>query len=391
MQPNGVVPQYWFPSGGERDFTLGRHLTKLEPFKQNLIVMKGIDNKAGKNTTYANGHIEGVTSFLTGLPPLAIDPANNQFSASGVSIDQLIADHQLSAGYLPKTRSLHFGEEGAGGYSAVAYAGPEQPMAMMSPQASFDLLFEAAADPDAVMKARALKKSVLDGVSGDFTRLSARISGDDKQRIDEHLEALRRIEMRLSAYAACSRPMLDISPENDDETRTLYYDLVAAALTCDATRVVTISFRHSGGGGPQLPFAGVYEDIHELSHQIVAEATPGKAHEDFDKYHQWYTSKTAYLVDRLSNTLLPDGKSLLDETVLLQGSEISWDHDTPDMPYLLLAGAETPFDTGRFVQLAPKVPHNWLLVTLGRAFGLELDEFGDPMYARGHLDQLFKA
>jgi len=118
----------------------------------------------------------------------------------------------------------------------------------------------------------------------------------------------------------------------------------------------------------------------------VEEALDGPSHIGFDTYHQWYPGKVAYLVGKMKDVLLPDGKTLFDETVLFQGSEISWNHDHPDMPFLIMAGDATPFRTGRFVQVGPAIPHNHLLVTLGRAFGADITEFGDPAVTQGNLD-----
>jgi hypothetical protein len=387
MAPDGVVPEYWFPTGTETDFTLGKHNALLEPHQARCLFMKGVHNAAAKNFEYINGHIEGVTSMLTGLAPLPIDPDANVFTGNGPSIDQVIAGAIETTGYVPKVRSLHFGEEGAGGYSAISYAAANQPMDMIAPLQAFELLFDdAGATEAALLAARARQKSILDGTLSDFERVTKRVSGEDKKRIDAHLEAVRDIEKRLESAAICQQPTLDLDPADDDERRTLYYDILVAAMTCDATRVATASFHHSGGGGPQLPFAGIYEDIHELSHQIVGEALGGPAHLSFDAYHQWYTGKIAYLVSRMQDVLLPDGKTLFDETVIFRGSEISWNHDHPDMPFLVVAGASTPFASGRYVELAPSVPHNHLLVTLGHAFGVEMDAFGDPTIAAGNLD-----
>jgi hypothetical protein len=384
MQPDGVVPAYWFPTGSETSFTLGKHVEKLAPFQDQLIFMKGVDNLAAKNFAFTNGHIEGVTSLLTGLAPYVIDVASNQFSGAGPSIDQVIAQVIRDTGYVPKLSSVNLGEEG-GGYGTISYEDVNKESGRLTPNQLFDALFKDQSE-DQALKARALKKSILDGTIEDFTRLSKRVSGADKERIDAHLEAVRDIEKRLENSAICAPPMVNLSPLDDDELRTLYYDLLVATMTCDATRVATVAFRHSGGGGPQLPFAGVLQDIHELSHQIVGEAEGGPSHIEFDKYHQWFHGKIAYLAGRMKDVSLPDGKTLLDETVLFQGSEISIDHSTPNMPFYLMAGADTPFHTGRYVEFPTAVPHNHLLVTLARAFGAEIDAFGDPMFAMGNLD-----
>jgi hypothetical protein len=150
--------------------------------------------------------------------------------------------------------------------------------------------------------------------------------------------------------------------------------------------VATASLYHSGGGGPQLPFVGVLEDIHELSHQIVGEALGGPSHVAFDTYHQWFTGKVKYLIDSLRAVTLPEGHTLFDETVILQGSEISWNHDHPDMPYMIAAGVRTPFRTGRYVELRMGTPHNHLLTTIAHAFDVVLDRFGDPRIPAGDLD-----
>src|SRR5262249_56652028 len=127
-------------------------------------------------------------------------------------------------------------------------------------------------------------------------------------------------------------------------------------------------------------------DMQELSHKI-APAKPGdQSMKDFAKVVQWFTGQLANFIDRLKAVTLPDGSTLLDETVVFQGSEISFNHDQPDMPFLVVAGGKTPFRTGRFVQTPPKTPHNNLLLTLLHAFGLQATTFGDPAYATADLD-----
>ena len=392
MAPDGVVPAYWFPTGTETSFTLGRHVAQLAPLQDRLIFMRGVDNVAARTYPNKNGHIEGVTSFLTGRPPTLINMAANQWTGSGISLDQLIAQRQLASGYLPKVSSIHLGDEGAGGYSSLAYAGPGQAMDVTSARTLFSLLFEDSTQTaEALARARERRQSILDGTKEDYARLLPRVSGEDQRRIEAHLDAVRSIEARLANTTVCARPTLDLDPADADERRTLFYDLLVAAMACDASRVATVSLYHSGGGGPQLPFVGVFEDIHELSHQIVGEATGGPSHLAFDTYQQWFTSKVKYLVEKLRAVNLPEGHTLFDETVLLQGSEISWNHDHPDMPYMLIAGAQTPLRTGRFVEVARGTPHNHLLTTLARAFDITLNAFGDPAIRAGDLDDALLA
>src|SRR5262245_14654385 len=42
MVPNGVVQKNWWPTGGERDFQLGKTMEVLAPYKQHLQVISGL-------------------------------------------------------------------------------------------------------------------------------------------------------------------------------------------------------------------------------------------------------------------------------------------------------------------------------------------------------------
>ncbi|MDX2015384.1 MAG: DUF1552 domain-containing protein [Myxococcaceae bacterium] len=253
------------------------------------------------------------------------------------------------------------------------------------------VLFDSPGAMTSVENARLRNQSVLDGSKADFQRLAQRVSGVDKQRVEAHLEALRSIEQRLALTTSCTSPNLP-SAMNGDQQRDLYFDLLTAAFACDASRTATVLFFHSGGGGPKLPWLNIFEDIHEISHQVEGDSPPATSVANFDAYHQWWSRKTLRFVQRLKATATADGGTLLDETVIFQGSEIAWAHTTPDMPFLLIAGDKTPFDTGRFVSFTPRAMHTHLLTTVLHAFGHPATRVGDPQYAPGNLDaRLFKA
>ena len=392
MCPDGVEPQWWFPTGSETAFTLGRHNLELAPIQQHLLLARGIDNQIAidaRTALMGNGHAEGVASLLTGYAPTEQPVMSNDWYTKGPSIDQVIAQFHKDAGFVGATDSLHFGEEGPGAYSSISIRpdGSRSDFYNAFANGSLDLLFAADSpqSQEALQNARRRKHSILDGVKADYEALAQRVSGDDLRRIQAHLEALRSIEQRIDRVVTCQRPQLT-PPMDDDQTRDLYYDVLVAALACDATRVATVSFRHSGGGGPKLPFANVQEDIHELSHSIVGEPLDGPAHAEFDRYHQWFWKKALSLVTKLKAIETPEGGSLFDDVVIFSGSEISIDHGNVNMPFMLMAGDKTPINTGRFVDLPAGTSHTGLLVTLLRAFGVEADQFGSPSLPAANLD-----
>jgi len=384
MCPNGVDPSLWFPTGSETSFTLNQQNAPLEPIKAHLVLTQGILNKLAIDTPNGNGHAEGVQSLLTGFSPRDVG-GNDWRLSQGPSIDQIIAEHHAKAGFVGRVRGIHLGEEAPGTYSAISIkpSGDREDYTW-DMRALFDS--PGAESAAALERARLRNKSVLDGTRADYTKLAARVSGEDKRRIDAHLEALRSIEVRFNQVTACANPNL---PEaaNDDQRRDLIYDIITAAMTCDATRVATVVFRHSGGGGPTLPFINVFEDIHELSHQIVGAPAGAKARNDFTAYHRWWSQKTLRFIQKMKDTPMPGGGSLFDDVVFFQGSEIGHDHHCRDMPFLLAAGAKTPLRTGRFVRFSPGAMHTHLLTTLLHAFGIDAAQVGDPRYAPGNLDK----
>lgn len=386
MCPDGVEPGFWFPTGGELDFVLNAQNAPLEAIRKHLIVTKGIDNKVAIDAAalgFGNGHAEGVASLLTGWSPRD-HGGNNWVSRGGPSIDHLIAKKHKQDGYVGRAAGIHFGEEAPGSYSSISILanGDREPYSWNT-----KVLFDSPESQTALAMehARKRRQSILDGSKRDFAALSVRVSGEDKRRIEAHLEALRSIELRDAVARGCTAPSTAM-PMDGDQRRELIWDIIVAAMACDATRTATACFHHSGGGGPALPWLDVLTDIHEISHQIVGAPAADRSHEDFTKYHVWWSKKTVSLVEKLKAVTLPAGGTLFDETVIFQGSEISFNHACPDMPFVLIAGDKTPLRVGRYISFAPKVMHTHLLTSLLHAFGLADAQVGDPLYPPGNLD-----
>lgn len=388
---DGVIPELWFPSeSSETGFTLKPMLEPLAKHRANLIIMKGVDNRVAMESKARNGHAEGVSSFLTGWAPIEMPlKSNNWFPPSGVSsVDQVIAKELEKRGVLTKYSSVNF--QGGGSYDTLAWVNGQSVPGAKGLSAA--LASTPMQSDEAIAKAKALRKSILDGALGSYQRLAGKVSGEDRNRINAHLESLRDLEKRIDltgASAACGKmPAPLMSMYDNEKSMRANLDLAIAAFSCDLTRSITLNWQHAGGGGPQLPWIDVQTDMHELSHQVVsAKATTSR--DAFVKVRRWFNEQLAYVVDRMKAIQLPDGSTLFDETVLFPGTELSFDHNQPDMPYLILAGDRTPFRTGRYVQVAPKVPHNNLLVTMLHAFGIDATSFGNPAYSSGNLDAQF--
>jgi hypothetical protein len=330
--------------------------------------------------------------MLTGFGISGDSPAFG--TAQGISLDQKIAK---TLGATLKRPSMVFATDpAAGNFNALSWDEHLQVIPKQSsPMEIFRQLFaDASLTSEALAAQLARRRSILDDVQGDFTRLSGKISGDDARRVRAHLEAVRAVETKLGIEVTCKPPGAAY-PEgnNDDKLPELIrsqIDLFVLALSCDITRVATFSFRHPGGGQSYHPWLGLPGDAenelvnehHEMSHDDV------RQRDKLRTIAAWYLEQTAYLIGRLKDVKEGMG-SLFDGTVVFQGSECADgpEHTKTNMPYLLAGNAGGAFKTGRFLKY-DGVSHNDLLVSLQNAFDIPDTTFGDPRVCSGPLARL---
>ena len=93
--PNGVAKNssgidYWTPSTEGRNFQMSQILAPLEPFRDRLLVVSGLDqNQAEAGNDGASGdHTRGTSSWLTGVYPKRTEGADVR---NGISADQIAA------------------------------------------------------------------------------------------------------------------------------------------------------------------------------------------------------------------------------------------------------------------------------------------------------------
>jgi hypothetical protein len=91
----------------------------------------------------------------------------------------------------------------------------------------------------------------------------------------------------------------------------------------------------------------------------------------------WWARRFAELLIRLEGLPDSDGRTVLDNTLVFQSSDISDgdSHNHDDMP-VILAGGAAGFAMGQHLELKDR----WfgdLFLTIGQAFGLDLKSFGE--------------
>ncbi len=392
--PNGLLPA-WTPSGSESDFALSPILAPLAEHQAELVVIRGLYQQGGGG----DGHQNGIGGMLTGTTlnsgPFGGMQAPPAGWASGPSVDQRIAD---VIGVETKLRSLELGVQvgAADNWGRMCYRAGDQPLPPDDdPSAVYARVFaELHTDPAVLAADRARKKSILDAVGSEYSRLSAVLGSADRQRVDAHLQAVRDIEERLSRAAAsggaaCSDPVVPALAKDDNDAfpqvGALQLDLLAMALACDITRVASLQWSRSVSD-TRFTWLGIQESHHDLSHLGDDDAA---AVDKLTRIEAWYATQLATLIAKLK--AIPEGDgSVLDNTVILFCNELAKGntHSREDAGYVLAGRAGGALKTGRFLRFDGNTSHNGLLVSLLHALDIPDQRFGNPDWSNGPLPGL---
>jgi uncharacterized protein DUF1552 len=388
--PNGHIHSAWWPTSGTgTSFTLNETHQPLLAHQSRMTLLKNVDLKSASGGP-GGPHQRGIGTLFTGQYLQEGDFVDGCGShagwADGISVDQAIA---AQIGQNTPYASLELGvratENDVQGRIAYSAAGAPLPP-ILQPLDLYNRIFKDLIVPDSSgqMPPDALlaeRRSVLDTVGEQLTALEAKVSSDDKKRLDAHLTLVRDVERRLGQVPlACSKPKLPATLDPTSETdmptiAELEIDLLAIAFACDLARVASFEIS-TGLNRIRYPWLNSMGEGHPLSHmsqddpdarpQLVARA-------------QWHSGLIARLYDQLAQVTEGDS-TIADNTLLVWGSEVSEGnvHSHTNLPFLLMGGG-WHFQTGRYLDAAGSTgnaSHVDLLVTLQNAMGLDVTTFG---------------
>jgi Protein of unknown function (DUF1552) len=360
---NGVIKSSFYPSGSE--LTIGATLKPLEPWAKKITIPMGLHLNLA---TYA-GH------FAWGA--LWTGKAKGR-NGDGPSIDQHVSDQIAKTVKLPipllTTGVRCFGDGLPSSWRAAGQRNTPDDI----PSRVFGRLFAGASMPTGQIDlARNRRKSVLDFVGRELEQFRKRLGTVDRAKVEAHHESLRDIERQLSAPSAavgCAKPMVAGGTGKPDAPTGLksMYDLIAAALRCDVTRVATVDIYDDGGGdGNSFPFLGINRDYHAVAH------SGGGAAADKIKIDSWLFTQVANLVKQLDDTVEGDGTAL-DNSLIVTGNgmEDGASHRVGPIPFCMIGSAGGYFKTGRVIRFPDPTPHNKLLASIVTGMGYPVTGYG---------------
>lgn len=393
-KPIGTVPARYDCAGGERDFTLSPILEPFADLREHMVILDGVTIRKATNTP-GEDHGNAIVTAMTGGVPFKT--LSGVATAERPSIDQLLARSPFAAdtpiSSLQLAADVRFTDRFT---SVLSYADRAAPMPPEGrPVAVYARVFGALADPgvDAITlgRARQRRKSVLDFARGNLAKISAKVGIEGRARLDRHLAAIRETELLLDRSAGFDTTALEASVRAADvlhldahhaEIGRAHLDIVRAAFQCDLTRIVNFGW---ASGQSQVDFSKLLPSFEPMGHHILSHSARP---DDEAAIHRWYNEQTAAFLQTLRDTPDVDGRSLLDNTLVVMWSEMRLGiHTFDNVPLVLFGGG---IDGGRLVR-AGGYSTNDLWLAIANRFGLPLTTFGDPERCTGALPGLFRS
>jgi hypothetical protein len=393
--------------------------TALNPYLDKMLLLRGLDLLQG--TSHGSGMLLG---------NLANCASKDKFTSRGLgqmpTIDQVLAYSPKFYAANPKARSLVMATGSPDSVSHTNYgmaAGKIDVIsASLEPRNIWSDLFTGFMTPG--MPKDDPNRLLMNAVHADYTRLYGhrRLSAGDKMLLDRHMSFLADIERELAmpTAVACTPPVQpanlgtgypwDTVPSIDafKQTVQLLVDISVAAMRCDLTRIATINCNMglTDATGKVVNSyhnsADVAGDWHQFAHQ--AKDNPlNRAH--LVSLNRWVVTDVFGRFLQQLDVPEADGKTFLDNSIVLMGGELAMDHYVISQPTLLGGGGGGALKTGYYVDysqmdnkyanngllpwgvLIPGLPYNRLYVTLLQAMGLRPADYelaGKPGY--GHTD-----
>jgi hypothetical protein len=373
---NGFHSKEWWAKGEGADMELGQVLAPLSNYREKMLFIRGLYNEQALK---GNIHSSQTGNLLSGAPL-----ASGGEIRSGTSFDQVLAQRH---GRSTKVPSLALGCETSNPaihknysmlYSShISWSSPTAPTPLeLYPALAFDRLFK-----DEVERG---DKSVLDAVLADAADLRREISAADRGKLDEYLESVRDVELRIAQAGKRGelqgwRPTLDkpnVSrppdgiPQNIADHMRLMCDIMVLGFQTDATRITTLKLNNDHSS-LRFPHLGVDYMIHHL---LSHSDTP-----DWLKVNQFFVEQLAYVAGKL-DAIQEGERTALDNSMLLFcSSMLTGGHDATQLPVVLLGGGGGKIRSGRVLDYTgqPNRQMCRLYLSMMDKMDVRLDQFGD--------------
>jgi len=397
FKANGDQTARRFTNTTETGFQFDEFLAPLEPYRDEVLFLNRLDKRFRQlgQEEQSDGHQQGGSALApwpSGAGSYPIGGTDRKIGyVLGPSADHAIGDRVLAGPNPPAHRHLVYrvGQKNNDIWNLHSHAGPQGTQSPVPPEtdpyAAYARIFTFNDDPAAqaaLLRRLKMQQSALDLVLEETTALEARLGADDRQRMEQHTEAIRDIERTLSGTkggASCGPIELGakLDPYNNDnylKIGHLFFDIMTLAFACDLTRVV--QFNWSGNTNNRVyKTLGLSAGHHDISH----EGTP-ESFVNIRKIHKHLWESTLPLYEKLK-AAGEGGSSVWANTLVVHWNELGQgdSHTIRDNLVVLAGGAGGYFRRGRMLDFNNQASFADMLVSCFHYMGFEdVTSFGDP-------------
>ena len=398
--PNGIVRRGFFP--GEEEATLpgfvggfnadktknkvrkentpGIHKLEFtstqQPLKEHH---KDVTLVTGMDRTFKNGqdvHAQGASCYLTSVSPEQAAEKGWKYP-NGRSLDQVIGD-RVGRGNILKTLEIScngFAKPKEDIYfNNISWYGPGKiAPSIKDPQKLYERLFMADSYQSHLTE-------VTDLVLEDAKSLSRKLGNEDKQTLNEFMEMIRNIEIRIARQKKMINDADIRIPKNEILPRGEYIklqaDLMLLAFQMGITNISTFMI------GPErwdatLLYEGVFPK--PVQHHNMTHNQKGNGWKELQKIDIFHMEQYAYVISRMKEIKEADGSSMLDNSLVTYGAALGdgATHQFFDLPFMIAGKGQDQIKQGRFIQCKSGTLNSNMCLSLAKLMGVEMDSFAD--------------
>lgn len=398
--PNGIVRRGFFP--GEEEANLPGFVggfnadkTKNKVRKQNSPGIhaleftstqqplkehhKDVTLVTGMDRTFKNGqdvHAQGASCYLTSVSPEQAAEKGWKYP-NGRSLDQFIGD-RVGRGNILKTLEIScngFAKPKEDIYfNNISWYGPGKiAPSIKDPQKLYERLFMADSYQSHLTE-------VTDLVLEDAKSLSRKLGNEDKQTLNEFMEMIRNIEIRIARQKKMINDADIRIPKNEILPRGEYIrlqaDLMLLAFQMGITNISTFMI------GPErwdatLLYEGVFPK--PVQHHNMTHNQKGNGWKELQKIDIFHMEQYAYVISRMKEIKEADGSSMLDNSLVTYGAALGdgATHQFFDLPFMIAGKGQDQIKQGRFIQCKSGTLNSNMWLSLAKLMGVEIDNFAD--------------
>ena len=257
IRANGTVWDKWNPGGSGSNFQLGQILSPLEPHKNEILVVSGVN---GYDHRFSMRRASGHDGFRNALADIS------QGTTLDRHLESIIYKNIPPGGPSSMQIWASRGNQIFGNAIFSRRNGQLTSM-LLSPIQAFNKAFPSYFNPgnngsgnpqqqaDEVKHRYEKRLSYLDSVNRDLASMKKYLSGEELTKINTDFDVIRDIEKRVQQQFdeikrtgavptnTCQKPKVENYNGNDIlKAAELYYLVLAAAFACQRTRIGAIAF-----------------------------------------------------------------------------------------------------------------------------------------------------